>query len=188
MAVCDGALPAGSYAVIVSDSPFGSPFDESRINNTVHPLPAVFLSRQITLERREPMKSIEVRAVPHVVVAGQFVDSSGKPTSGYGLAFTARFESTGPAPWFFTDCQVDERGRFSANVPKGPKVTLHMHDDANHVLRVRVSKDAPLSNSCRVELGALDRDTTGITVVRYQAPALLVCAWRKTARRSRDSR
>ena len=165
-------LPAGVYDVIVADRPR----DGSTEDNTIHPVPAVFVNREITLDQHEATKSIEVRAIPHVVVEGQFVDASGKPTMGFAPMLSARTEGTGHESWFFTDTQIDEHGHFVAKAPKGLKATLNIHDNEHHALRSRVSKDTPLRNGHRVDLGVLDKDTAQITVVRYTAPILLVKA------------
>ena len=74
------------------------------------------------------------------------------------------------------ETQVDEQGRFAAKMPKGLKGMLSLHGDEHHALRIRASKNAPLSNSRDLELGVLDHDMMDITVVRYQAPMLLVKA------------
>ena len=166
-------LPAGVYDLIEADYPRGGLGGD----NTVHPLPAVFLNRQITLDQKEAAKSIEVRAVPHVVMGGQFFDSSERPASGVELRLWG--STKGPKYWdtcWFGQAQIDERGKFTAQVPKGVKVRLSWIDDAQHVLRTRVSKNAASSNGQEVDLGIIDRDKTDIALIRYMAPTLLVRA------------
>jgi hypothetical protein len=56
------------------------------------------------------------------------------------------------------------------------KVRLSWIDDAQHVLRTRVPKNAASSNGREVDLGIIDRDKTDIALIRYMAPTLLVRA------------
>jgi beta-lactamase regulating signal transducer with metallopeptidase domain/5-hydroxyisourate hydrolase-like protein (transthyretin family) len=108
-------LPAGVYDLIEADYPRGGLGGD----NAVHPLPAVFLNRQITLDQKEAAKSIEVRAVPHVVMGGQFFDSSGKPASGVELRLWG--STKGPEYWdtcWFGQAQIDERGKLTARFPR----------------------------------------------------------------------
>ena len=165
-------LPAGEYSVIVADQARGG----LQQDKTVHPLPAVFLNRKDHARPERATKSIEVRAVPHVVVEGQFVDSSGKPTTGFAPHIWGSTKDNGDTSWF-AETQIDEHGRFfRPRRRKGFKVRLNLHDNEHHSLRARVSKDAPLSDSSDVDLGRLDKDKTDIAVVRYVAPPLLVKA------------
>ena len=59
-------LPAGGYELSVSDHPRGG----LKEDKTRHPLLAAFLNHEITLDQKEATKSIEVRAVPQVIVVG----------------------------------------------------------------------------------------------------------------------
>ena len=163
-------LPAGEYDVIVADQPRGG-----LKNSSVHPVPAVFLNRKITLDPDEPTTSIEVRAVPHVIVVGHFVDGSGKPTSGFEPHIWGTRDDASGMFWA-GKTQMDEHGRFVAMVPKGLRIRLSLIDNEHHALRTRVSKDAPLSIGREADLGILDRDMTDVTVIRYVAPVLLVKA------------
>ena len=72
-------LPAGVYNLMVTDTPHAALSEGQGLS----PLPAVFLSRGITLDDKEAANPIEIRAIPHVVVTGQFHDSSGKPIKDY---------------------------------------------------------------------------------------------------------
>ncbi len=165
-------LPAGVYSLTVDDRPC----DNMKPEDAFHPPPAVFLNRQITLDQDQAEKSLEVRAVPYVVVQGRFFDSAGKPSSGYAPTLWARADDRQDSAWFAAKAQLDEHGGFLAKGPRGLKGTLQLIDNDYHAFRVRVSKDAPLSKRHRVKLGALERDMTDIAAIRYRAPILLVKA------------
>ncbi|HBO46360.1 MAG TPA: hypothetical protein DD670_21020 [Planctomycetaceae bacterium] len=162
-------LPAGEYNLTVTDENRGG------LGPTERPLPGVFLSSLITLGPDEPTKSVEVRAVPHVLVEGHFVDSSGKPTLGFAPSVSGTSNDSPPTFWS-SNTQIDNRGRFTAKAPKGLHIRLSLIDNEHHALRARVSKNAPLTNGRDVDLGVLDEDATDVTIVRYVAPILLAKA------------
>ena len=110
--------------------------------------------------------------MPHVVIQGRFVDSSGKPCGGFIPAIEERKYGT-----FYSNAFMDKQGRFVATAPKGLEgVTMFLTDRRGHSLRSRLSKDAPLSNKVHVDLGALDKDFTDISVVVYNSPTVVVIA------------
>ncbi|NLE37285.1 MAG: hypothetical protein GX621_04595, partial [Pirellulaceae bacterium] len=162
-------LPAGEYSLRVTDENRGS------LGPTERPLPGVFLSSLITLDPDEPTKSVEVRAVPHVLVEGHFVDSSGRPKSGFAPSVSGTSNDSPPTFWS-SNTQIDNRGRFTAKAPKGLHIRLSLIDNEHHALRARVSQNAPLTNGRDVDLGVLDEDATDVTIVRYVAPILLAKA------------
>lgn len=160
-------LPEGEYDLLVTDAPRSNP------SRAVHPLPAVFLQQRIRLEPREPTKSLEVRAVPHVRVEGQFVDSSGKPISGLAPSLWGTADD-GAASWWYGETRNDKQGKFVGRAPKGLRVKLSVIDNEHHISRLQVSKDGPLLRGRDAELGVLNGDATDIRIVRYTAPILLV--------------
>ena len=135
----------------------------------------MFLNRQITLNAEQAAKALEVRAVPHVVVAGQFFDSSGKPTSSYAPHLFGQTKDPSPTVWF-GETQIDGQGKFVAKAPKGLDVRLNLIDNEHHALKTRLSKDAPLCEGRDVDLGTLEQDMTDLMIIRYTAPVLLVKA------------
>lgn len=162
-------LPAGEYSITVTDNTRGS------LGPTGEPLPAVFLNTTTTLAADEPTQPIEIRAVPHALVKGRFVDSSGKSTTGFAPHLTGRTDGPSPTFWF-ANTQIDKQGRFTAKAPKGLRIRLTLHDNEHHALRTRVAEGAPLTNDRDVDLGKLEEDAADITIVRYVAPILLVKA------------
>ena len=43
------------------------------------PLPGVFAPQKLTIKEGETPEPLEIRAAPHVVIEGHWVDSKGKP-------------------------------------------------------------------------------------------------------------
>lgn len=160
-------LPAGDYELIVADRPrSGSGKD--------HPLPAVFLNREITLDHNSETNPIEIRAVPHVLIAGQFFDGSGKPTSGYAPRLSAHDEDSGSRRWFWDTAQIDKNGKFTVKSPSGFAASLDIMDNEHHAIKWRLSKNAALGKGRNINLGMLNHDMTDIAIIRYTAPVLLV--------------
>lgn len=164
-------LPAGDYDLIMADEP-----RHRGGKGVVHPLPAVFIDRTIKIDQDVSTRSIEIRAVPHVLIAGQFFDGSGKPTSGHAPELFARNAKDGIRAWFGDKARNDEQGKFSVRSPKGFTATLDIMDDDQHVLGIRTARNGPLRYGRELDLGMLQRDMTEVTVIRYVAPVLLVKA------------
>lgn len=79
--------------------------------------------------------------------------------------------------FFSRRVQGDASGRIACEAPQGLRdARLLLVTYEHSALRSRISKDAPLSNGDKVELGTLDRDMTEIAIIRYTAPTLVVKA------------
>jgi hypothetical protein len=164
-------LSAGQYDV----QPSEYSLDPEERDHTRRPLPGVFVPLKATLKDGESDVSVEIHAVPAVVVEGQYYDSAGKPRSGHEPHLWGRL---GKNDFFNAQGFVDATGRFTIQVPKGIQdAKLTFITNEHGALRVRISKDAPLSNQNRdIDLGTLEKDVRGIEVVSYNAPILLVMA------------
>jgi beta-lactamase regulating signal transducer with metallopeptidase domain len=165
-------LPAGEYMVHVGEYPHDSLIED----RTPHPVPAVFGPQSLTLETGETTASIEIRALPEVVVEGQYYDSHGKPHPGDRPLLSGTMpgqDVTRTAGFFQTEGEVAPNGKFVIRAPKGlQKATLDLTTNA---FRVRLKKGGPLLNQThRIELGTLTDDVRDIEVVRHEAPILLV--------------
>jgi hypothetical protein len=105
-----------------------------------------------------------------VVVEAQFQDSNGQPTRHY-LHILGRMDK---APWS-TQAIAGADGKVVAYLPHGlENVQLRLMTDERAALRWRKTKDGPLNNSYQIPLGTVTDDVTGIEVVRYAAPILIV--------------
>src|SRR5262249_20256223 len=75
-------LPPARYEVMPDEHGHDPSKDERRPPK--RPLPnLVFVRQHVNLQDGQPPDPIEVRAVPHVIIAAQYVDSKGNPTRGH---------------------------------------------------------------------------------------------------------
>src|SRR5207249_1645694 len=119
----------------------------------------------------EEPEALEVRAVPHVVVEAQYVDSKGKPTRGHRGDIYGRLDKV----CWWSMVNVDKDGKIVAHVPHGLEgATLHVVTNEQGALRWRKAKGEPLRNAYKIDLGTLTDDVRGIEIVHYVAPTLLV--------------
>jgi beta-lactamase regulating signal transducer with metallopeptidase domain len=160
-------LPPGAYKV----HPDEHARDGSRDDRVKRAVPGVFVAQKVTLKGDAKPESIEVRAVPHVTIEAQYYDSKGKKSRGHEFFVFGRMDNL---PWFGRG-KADADGKITAVVPHGlEQVQLDLMTNEHGVLRHRIKKEAPLSNSRRVDLGTLNDDVKGIELVRYEAPILIV--------------
>jgi len=159
-------LPSGKYRVL--------PGDRSRDGSerrNVRPLPAVFTPRQVTLKEGETPEPLEVRASPHVVIEAQWVDSKGKPTTGFAGHIFGKIDGG----YWFGEAKVDQSGKAVAEVPHGLEdVQLNLMTNEHHAIQWRKAKGDPLSRGRIIMLGTLDHDAKGIEIVHYTAPIVVV--------------
>ncbi len=163
-------LPAGSFRVKPTDANFTG---DRSAGWTRRELPGVFRPMKLTIKEGEVPQPLEVRASPFVVVAGQWLDSKGQPKSGWGSFLFGRIDGDS----WFEQTRPDAQGKFSLKVPHGlENVQLDISTNEHASARHRIGKDAPLKDGRRIDLGTLDHDVTGIEIVRYVAPIIIVNA------------
>jgi len=159
-------LPSGDYRVL--------PGDRSRDGTErrkVRPLPAVFTPRKVALKEGETPEPLEIRASPHVLIEAQWVDSKGKPTSGFAGHIFGKIDGG----YWFGEAKVDQGGKAVAQVPHGlENVQLNLITNEHHAIRWRKAKGDPLSRGRMINLGTLDHDVKGIEIVHYTAPIVIV--------------
>jgi hypothetical protein len=162
-------LPAGEYQMIVSDHPrTGSSPDRVR-----RPVPDAFLHQKVTLEQGRSTQSVEIRAVPHVVVEIQQLDSAGKPKKTHAITLWGRSGDSG----YWTDGRPDADGKILIKAPKGlGEAELSLSTNEHGATRFRWAKDGPLFNDRRIRLGTLSSDRKGLSVIYYTSPIVLVRA------------
>lgn len=168
-------LPASEYVVKVEQYPR----DSLLTDRTPRVPPAAFAPLALTLKEGEMTRQVELRAMPEVVIEGQFYDSKGKPRLGHQPGLWGRMpgkEPSSPTGSYHVYGQMDANGKFVFRAPKGlERAGLDFSTNEHSALRVRMKKGGPLSNQTRyIDLGVLDHDIRGIEVVRYEAPILLV--------------
>ena len=162
-----GPLPPGTYRVI-PDEQGTDPIHRGR---PPRPLPAVFAPTTVVIQEGEAPEPVEVRAMPHVVIEGQVFDGKGRKRGGHEIHLFGRIDGH---PWHGR-VQPTPDGRIVLRAPYGLKgAELDLMANEHGALRHRLSRDAPLSNFRRVRLGTLDRDVTGLEVIHYTAPIVLI--------------
>jgi hypothetical protein len=173
-------FPPGTYRV----QPDEYGYDPSEGQPLPHrPLPAVFLPKSVKLTEENASLPVELRAVAHLIVEAQYLDSKGKPSRGHECFIFGELEGgllgslVGSRDTLLWDsvARPDANGRFVIRVPRGlKKVRMHLVTNEHGALRYRLGKGTPLSNKHEVQLGTLDRDVKGLEIIRYVAPILLV--------------
>jgi beta-lactamase regulating signal transducer with metallopeptidase domain len=169
-------LPPATYRIL----PTGYEDWVVRPNSrTRRELPGVFAPKSLTIKDGETVSPIEVRALPHVVIEGQWLDSKGQPKGGWESGVFGRMDG---ASWF-DQARPDPQGKFSLKVPHGlEEVQLDISTNEHASARYRIGKDGPLIEGRTVKLGTLDHDVKGIEIVRYVAPIIVVNATTKVGK------
>jgi hypothetical protein len=174
-------LPPGLYSVIPYATVKGGLDEEISRRDS---LPGLFLNQKVTLREGEPTHSAEIRAIPHVSIEIQWLDSAGKPSAGNSAVCEGKLQQSQES--YFDDRwyeglgnraqpRSDSSGKMTVLAPKGLRdATLVL--DADDAVRYRKAKDAPLINDRTVPLGALDENVQGIIAIRYRSPAVVVKA------------
>src|SRR5262249_55534067 len=86
-------LPPARYEVIPEEHGYAPP--KERRPPPKRPLPnMVFVRQHVPLKDDEQPEPIEVRAVPHVVIEAQYVDSKGNPTRGHAGHLSGRMNKS----------------------------------------------------------------------------------------------
>jgi hypothetical protein len=165
-------LPSGEYRV--------SPGDRSRDGSErghERPLPAAFTARTVSLKEGERPEALEIRATPHVVIEAQWFDGKGMPIAGFSGRIFGRIDG---GIWFGEAGVDPTTDKSVACVPRGLRnVQLTMMTSQYHALRWRKANGEPFSRSRTIKFARLDHDVTGIEVVRYDSPIVLVRAQTK---------
>lgn len=156
-------LPDGDYELHVQANSEG--YDPP-------PLEHVFLRQSMTIADGAGPDSLEIRAVPHVEIRATYLDSKGKPRSGHEVTLFGRWDGAFYAEQSSTP-QAD--GKLFVRAPRGlQKVELDLMTNEHGALRWRMAPGEPLRRGRRVDLGTLEEDVSGIEIVRYGAPMLLI--------------
>jgi protocatechuate 3,4-dioxygenase beta subunit len=175
-------LPPGAYRV--QPRKYGTDPSDDRLGRKEQELPAVFLPQKVVLKEGEKPEALEVRAVPHVLVEVQHVNSKGDKTRGHGPMLFGQIDGQ----FWHTDTKTGPDGKVSAMAPHGLTQTrLQLMTNEHGSLRHRVSNTNPFRRGREIELGTLDRDVKGIEVVVYKAPILLVKVSEKGGGKPKDA-
>ena len=166
-------LPPGEYSVAPSESNYDG---DRKVHWAHRPLPEAFAPAKLEIKEGETPAPLEVRALPHVVIEGQWLDSKGQPKGGWSSSMFGRMDGA-----FWQDMtQPDTQGKFTLKVPHGLEgAELNIGTNEHASALYRMGKDGPLVAGRRVKFGTLDHDVKGIEIVRYVAPIILINATTK---------
>jgi beta-lactamase regulating signal transducer with metallopeptidase domain/5-hydroxyisourate hydrolase-like protein (transthyretin family) len=136
------------------------------------PLEHVFLRQSMTITDGVGPNSLEIRAVPHVEIRATYLDSKGKPRSGHELTLWGRWDGA----FYAEQSSVPQAdGKLFVRAPRGlQEANLDLMTNEHSALRWRMAPGEPLRRGRRVDLGTLENDVSGIEIVRYAAPMLLI--------------
>jgi hypothetical protein len=158
-------LPPGTYRV--------QPVDYQHVEGKGlirRPLPAVFAPQKLTLKEGETPEPLEIRATPHVVIEGRWLDSKGKPRGGWDVMIFGRIDGQS----WHAQAHPSAEGEFSVKVPHGmEKTQLDISTNEHASMRRRVGKDDKLIPDRHLMLGTLDHDVKDLEIVRYDAPIVI---------------
>jgi beta-lactamase regulating signal transducer with metallopeptidase domain/protocatechuate 3,4-dioxygenase beta subunit len=175
-------LPPASYEVMPEEHGHDPAKDERRPKK--RPVPGVFLRQHVTLKDGETSEPIEVRAVPHVVIEAQYLDSKGKPTRGHAGHMFGRLNKN---DYWFGQAQMDPTGKMTLLAPHGlSEARLSLMTNEHGVLRWRRGANGELAAKRDVELGTLNDHVKDIQIIRYVAPILIVDARDKDGKQIKD--
>lgn len=164
-----GPLPAGDYDLLITEYPRDSLTERA----TRHSVPDVFLHQKIHLDSSQPTASTEIRAVPHVVVTIQQLNSKGSPHKTHEINASGQLD--GNAWW--GDGRPDENGKIVLKVPRGlMNARFDLQVNEHQSTRYRWSDDSPWGNEHSMTAAVMDQDQTNVSVIYYTSPVLLVRA------------
>jgi hypothetical protein len=170
-------LLAGKYRLSVVETAH----DVHSRDRVTYPLKAVVLRKVVELTGQDKPVEVELRGVPAVEVALQYVDGQGKPRSGWELnlwghtapdknaADPARTQET-----WFAEAGADANGRVVFQVPRGlTNTTVRLVTNEHSSIRWSHGADGELHNTDSVSLGDVTADITDLVIHRYVAPVVL---------------
>lgn len=164
-----GPLPAGDYNLLITDRPR----DNLAEDRTPHPVPDVFTHQKVWLESGTPTQWMEIRAVPHVLITIQQLDSRLKPHKNHEINLSGRLGDTG----WWGEGRPDENGRILLKAPQGlANARFDLLVNEHQSTRYRWSDDSPWRNENQITTPILAHDTNEMSVIYYTSPVLLVRA------------
>jgi beta-lactamase regulating signal transducer with metallopeptidase domain len=162
-------LPAGDYDLLISEQ-FRDDLAEDR---TFHPVPDVFLHQKLHLESGPTAATVEIRAVPHVLIGIQQLDSQGRPHKTHEIHASGILNGTA----WWGEGRPDDNGKILIKAPLGlTEARFDIMANEHQATRHRWSDDSAWSNEDQPTVPVLDHDLPGVSVVYYTSPILLVRA------------
>lgn len=163
-------LPAGAYSVTPAELAEHCFDYEMR----PRPLSAVFYPRDAILTAGAAPDPLDFRAVSHVTVDVQCVNSKDEPQPGQEISIQGGgAELNQPIQWNSTGI-TDSAGKVRLLVPRGLEgVGLYTIDNEHHAVTFQQTKDSPPVPG-NLKLGIVNEAVTGIILRRYASPIVLI--------------
>src|SRR5262249_32742939 len=147
------------------------------------PLPGVFAPQKVTIQEGDTPVSLEIRAAPHVVIEGGWIDSKGNPRGGWDLVISGQIDGQ----LWHTQGHPSADGKFSVKVPHGlERAQLDIMTNEHASARYRIGRGGKLGAGRHVMLETLDHDLKDLEIIRYDAPIVMVIATTKDGRALKD--
>jgi hypothetical protein len=166
-------LPPGKYLIQPGNYRIDASLDQKE-NKRVE-IPGAFIGTRVTLKSGVEPELVEVKAVPHVSIEAQHLNSKGKPIAGYAPEIRGEIDGVYWSNRSRYKPNLVASGQCIALAPHGlDRTIVHLLGTENEVLKWRKGKDGPLNYNDRLEFGLLNDDSRGIEVIHYSAPVLIV--------------
>jgi hypothetical protein len=163
-------LPPGRKYEVQPTESSGDPSTSERGQvETRQPLPAVFMTQTVMLKKGGA--TVELKAVPHVVLEAQRLNSRGEKREGSTIHLIG---SLGNDSWM-TSADSSPSGAYRVLVPKGlTGASVSLIYDPDSAFQYRLAKDSPLQYGRRFQLGTINQDLQGVEIIHYAAPTIVI--------------
>jgi hypothetical protein len=115
--------------------------------------------------------SVELKAVPHVVMEAQRLNSRGENREGSTINLIG---ALGDDTWM-TSADSSPTGAYRVLVPKGlTSAFVSLIYDPDSAFQYRLTKDSPLQYGRHFRMGTIDQDLKGVEIIHYAAPTIVI--------------
>ncbi len=167
-------LPARKYEIQPTESSWDPSTGDRGQGEVKQPLPAVFMSQTVMLKKGGA--AVELKAVPHVVMEAQRLNSRGEQREGSTINLIG---GLGNETWM-TSADSSPTGLYRVLVPKGLRsATLSLIYDPDSAFQYRLKKDSPLQYGRDFDMGTIDQDLKGVEIIHYAAPTIVISVTNK---------
>jgi hypothetical protein len=175
-------LPARKYEVQPTESSWDTATNDGRRDHEVKkPLPAVFKPQTVILKKGGT--AVTFKAVPHVVLEAQRLNSRGEKREGSTIHLIG---GLGNDSWM-TSAESSPTGEYRVLVPKGlTGASISLIYDPDSAFQYRLKKDAPLQYGRHFRLETINQDLKGVEIIHYAAPTIVISVMTKDGKAIED--